>query len=180
MAVDVVLIALLVIGFFVGFFRGVIRGLLALAAWAISFIFAAHLRLPLGDWLARSASFTPFYADLMAFIVIFFLLFVTLLLVILLSRAPTEWSRHQLLDDVLGGAVGVVVVVLTIATMIVMLDSYYAVEQPPPAVDLGWTADIHRAFEVSAVAGFIGNDVVRFIGFLIGILLPVDVRAVMV
>jgi len=113
MAFDVILIALFVAGFFVGFFRGVIRSLLGVGAWAVSFVFAIYLRAPLGDWLARSASFTPFYADLVAFAVIFFGMFGTLILVVMLSRSPTEWTRHPLLDDILGGVVGVFIVGLS-------------------------------------------------------------------
>jgi uncharacterized membrane protein required for colicin V production len=178
MPVDVVLLALLVAGFFVGFFRGVIRALMEVAAWAVSFLFAAHLRAPLGDWLAGSASFTPFYAEMVAFLVIFVLLFVALSLVVMFSRAPTEWARHQLLDDVLGGVLGVAVIALTFAALAIIFDSYYALEQP--AVDIGWIPEIRRAFGASAVIQFIGNTLVPVAAFAMGPILPLDVRAVMV
>jgi uncharacterized membrane protein required for colicin V production len=180
MAIEIVLIGLLVVGFIIGFFRGVIRSLLAIAAWGISFLFAAYLRAPLGDWLAHSATFSAFYADMVSFAVIFFGLFGALILVVVLSRAPTEWSRHAVLDDVLGGVLGVVVVLLVVAAVIVMLDSYYAVENPPVSVDIGWPADLHRALTGSAIAGFVGDAVVHFLGFVLGPLLPPDIHAVMV
>lgn len=180
MAIDIVLIGLLVIGFIVGFFRGVIRALLAVAAWGICFIFAAYLRIPLGDWLAHSATFSAFYAEMVGFAVVFFGLFGALVLVIVLSRAPTEWTRHAILDDILGGILGVVVVLLVLAAVIVMLESYYAVENPPVGVDVGWPADVHRALGGSSIAAFVGDAVVRFLGFVLGPVLPPDVRAVMV
>jgi uncharacterized membrane protein required for colicin V production len=180
MAIDIVLIGLVVVGFIVGFFRGVIRSLLAVAAWGVCFLFAAYLRAPLGDWLAHSATFSPFYADMVSFAVIFFGLFGALILVVVLSRAPTEWSRHAVIDDLLGGILGIVVVLFVVAAVIVMLDSYYAVENPPVSVDIGWPADLHRAFAGSAIAGFVGDAVVHFLGFVLGPLLPPDVHAVMV
>lgn len=180
MAIDIVLIGLMVVGFIVGFFRGVIRSLLAVAAWGICFLFAAYLRVALGDWLAHSATFSAFYADMVAFAVVFFGLFGALILVIVLSRAPTEWTRHAILDDLLGGILGVVVVLFVVAAVIVMLDSYYAVENPPASVDIGWPADLHRALAGSAIAGVVGDAVVRFLGFVLGPLLPPDVHAVMV
>jgi len=177
---DVVLLGFLVVGFGVGFFRGVIRSVSAIGAFVVAFIFAVYLRTALGDWLARSATFTPFYADLVAFAVIFFALFVTLLLFIMLSRAPTEWSRHRLLDDVLGGAVGMLVVAFSVAAVMVMLDSYYAVVAPPTAVDLGWPAELHRSLGTSSVAGVIRSDFSAVIGFVLGPILPPEIRAVIV
>jgi uncharacterized membrane protein required for colicin V production len=179
MAFDVVLIGLLTVGFLVGFFRGVIRALLAMGAWLVCFVFAAYLRVPLGEWLARSATFSSAYADLVAFGVIFFALFTTLILVIVLSRAPTEWTRHAVIDDILGGVVGVIVVGLVIASAVVMLDHYYAVANPAPGVDVGWPADMNRALVGSTIAGWIGDTGVSVIGFLLGPVLPEDIRAVM-
>lgn len=179
MLVDGVLIGLLVLGFLVGFFRGVIRGLLTIAAWGICFVFAVYLRAPVGDWLGKSASFSLFYADMIAFAVIFFALFGALVLVTVLSRAPTDWTRHALLDDILGGLAGVVTVVLVIATVIVIIDSYYIVEAPPVAVDIGWHAELHRALAASAIGTFVSNNVLPFLGFILGPILPTDIRGVM-
>lgn len=179
MAFDIVLIALLVLGFAVGFFRGAIRSLLAMGAWAVCFVFAAYLRVPLGEWLARSATFSSAYADLVAFAVIFFGLFTTLVLIIMLSRAPTEWTRHTMVDDIVGGVLGVVVVGLVIASAIVMLDHYYAVANPTPVADVGWAADINRALTGSTIARWIGDAGVKALGFLLGPVLPNDIRAVM-
>lgn len=179
MAFDLVLIGLLAVGFVVGFFRGAIRAVLAMGAWLVCFVFAAYLRVPLGEWLARSATFSSAYADLVAFGVIFFALLTTLILVIVLSRAPTEWTRHAVIDDILGGVLGVIVVGLVIASAIVMLDHYYAVVNPAPVADVGWPADIHRALEASAIARWIGDAGIRAIAFVLGPVLPADIRAVM-
>ena len=179
MPVDILLVALLVLGFVAGFFRGVVRALLAVGAWGVSFIVASYLRVPIGSWLAQSSSFSPFYAYMLAFVLIFIGIFGSLLLVILLSRTPTEFARHPLLDDVLGGAVGVVVMALTIGGVMVMLGSYYTVDNPPPVADVGWAAEVFRALGASGLAGTIGDTLVQGANFFLGPLLPPEVRAVM-
>jgi uncharacterized membrane protein required for colicin V production len=175
---DLVLLLLLGLGFFVGFFRGLIRALLAIAAWAVSFLLAANIRAPIGDWLARSASFDAFYADMIAFAVVFFAVFIALLLVITFSRSPTSITGHAVVDDIFGGVVGVIVVVLVVAAVQIMLASYYRVENPPASVDLGAIAELHRALLGSTIATYIANTVVHWIAFLFGPLLPPELLQV--
>lgn len=178
MATDALLLALLAVGFFVGFFRGTIRAVLAMAAWAVCFLFASYLRVPLGEWLAGSASFTSSDAYLAAYAAIFFALFIMLVLIIMLSRAATAWTRHAVVDDMLGGIAALAVTVLVIAAVLVMLDSHYATASPSPG-EVGLAADIQRALSGSNIATFIGDSVVDGIAFVLGPLLPPDIRQVM-
>ena len=60
---DLLLLAIVGLGFAVGFLRGTVRALLAVGAWAVCFLIAAYLRVPLGElaghqW-ARSTPSTP-------------------------------------------------------------------------------------------------------------------------
>jgi uncharacterized membrane protein required for colicin V production len=182
---DLLLLLLLGLGFLVGFFRGLIRAVLAIAAWAISFLLGAYIRNPIGDWLARSADFNSFYANMLAFGAVFFLIFGALILLITLSRTPTSLTGHRLFDDIFGGLFGIVTVVLVVAAVIVIFNTYYKVENPPASVDLGGLAEIHRALVGSngvggsSIAMAISNTVVHWIAFVLGPLLPVELVQVM-
>ena len=55
-----------------GFLRGTVRALLAVGAWAVCFLIAAYMRMPIGGWLATKGSLDAFYAKMLAFGAVFF------------------------------------------------------------------------------------------------------------
>ncbi|MDP8905378.1 MAG: CvpA family protein [Chloroflexota bacterium] len=180
MEADVLLILLLGGGFLLGFFRGVVRMFIAIGAWAFSFLLASHLRLPVGDFLFRTdVQFSPSYATMVSFAAIFAALLVTSVVLIMVSRAPTQLSRHALVDDLLGGLLGVVAALLLMASIIVILDTHYAIEAPAPGRDIPLLTSLHQLLRSSAVAGAVRDTVVPVLGFVFGPLLPAEVRAVM-
>jgi uncharacterized membrane protein required for colicin V production len=57
---DIVMLLVLAGGFVLGFVQGVIRGVLAIGAWAVSFLVGANLRDPVGSYLASQwTNLTP-------------------------------------------------------------------------------------------------------------------------
>ncbi len=57
---DRVMLLVLAGGFVLGFFQGVIRGVLAIGAWAVSFLVGANLRDPAVGYLASQwTNLTP-------------------------------------------------------------------------------------------------------------------------
>jgi uncharacterized membrane protein required for colicin V production len=180
MIVDVLLLLLLTGGFVLGFFRGVLRQLLALGGWLFSFVAAVYLRLPLGDWLDRTSGQFEFeYAQMLAFASVFLGFFIAALLLFQLGGSGLSMVRHPLLDDALGGVAGVILAALTAAALVVILDSYFlgrAIQEPG---ELSWLREIHESLTRSVLADPLRNWVIRPLGFLMGPLLPPELRAVM-
>jgi uncharacterized membrane protein required for colicin V production len=176
----VVLVILLAAGFIIGFFRGVIRQAFALGAVLVIFVVAAYLRAPLGQWLASTSSqFGGDYAQLLAFGAIFVGLSLAALVLIQFSRSPSNLTRYSMLDDALGGLLGLLLVAVAIGLVSVILDSYFIRAASNPTGELSWVRETHRALEGSGVARFIHDWIIRGLGFVLGPLLPADVHVAM-
>jgi uncharacterized membrane protein required for colicin V production len=179
---DVIIVLLLGGAFLLGFFQGVIRGLLAIAAWFVAFVLAANLRAPVGDWLSDQwLQYTPAYNAMLAFGAVALVLFVTAIIVIQVgTRGVATLSRYPLLDDVIGGLLGVALAFLLLAALIVVLMSFYAAGPTPGAVEnTEWTADLYRTLENSAIGRLIRDSLVPGLGAALNVLLPGDIRNVM-
>jgi uncharacterized membrane protein required for colicin V production len=178
---DVVIVLLLGGAFLVGFFQGVIRGLLFIAAWFVAFVVAANLRGPVGDWLSGQwLQFSPPYNAMLAFGILAILIFGTAIVVIQFgTRSVTTLSRYPLLDDVLGGLLGVAVALLILAAAIVVLGTFYTAAPAAGPGDGEWTAQLYRTLEGSAIGQLIRGSLIPGLGAVLDILLPDDVRNVM-
>jgi len=176
---DVLVIVFVGLGFAVGFMRGTVRALLAVGAAALCFLFAAYVRVPLGNWLASNGSLDPFYAQMLAFGAVFLATFIALLLVIMFSRTPTSITSHPLVDDVVGGVVGAFAAVLVVAGLTVILASFYGISDVPATVESGLVAETYRALSGSGIATAIQTTVVPWMAFLLGPVIPTEVLAAM-
>jgi uncharacterized membrane protein required for colicin V production len=180
--VDIILVLLLGGAFLLGFFQGVIRGLLSIAAWFVAFIVAANLSEPVGDWLnGQWVQFTPEYNRMLAFGIVALLLFaIAEVLIQFGTRNTATLSRYPLLDDVLGGVLGMVLGVLLLAGMIVVLDSFYAsTDAVATAQDAASTAQLYRTVQDSAISQLVRDSIVPGLGVVLELLIPGHVRAVM-
>jgi membrane protein required for colicin V production len=178
--IDGLLLLLIAGGFLLGFFRGMVRQLLALGAWLVAFVGSAHLRLPLGDWLdASSTQFSTDYSHMLAFAILFLVSFVGGLVLVEFGGAGSALTRHQLLDDALGGVLGLALGVFSVVAVIVVLDSYFLPTPTPLAGEVDWLRDVHRSLSGSAIAGLLHEWVIRPLGILLAPLLPPDIRVVM-
>jgi uncharacterized membrane protein required for colicin V production len=175
---DVLVIVLVVLGFAVGFLRGTVRALLALGAFAICFLLAAYIRVPLGAWLANNGSLDAFYAEMLAFGAVFLALFIGLVLVIMFSRTPTSITGHPLVDDIVGGVVGAFAAVLVVGGLMVILSSYYGVEGMA-TMEAGPVAEINQALLGSNIALAIDSTVVPWVAFVLGPVIPPEILSVM-
>jgi uncharacterized membrane protein required for colicin V production len=179
---DVMLLVLVGLGFAVGFLRGTVRALLAVGAWAVCFLLASYLRVPIGSWLATNGSLDAFYAQMLAFCAVFVALFIGVVLVIMFSRTPTSITGHPLIDDIVGGLVGGFAALLVAAGLVVILGSYYDVPNATstvPLVQVGLLADVNRALATSGLAATIDDTVVRWVAFLLGPIIPSEILTAM-
>jgi uncharacterized membrane protein required for colicin V production len=178
---DVILVLLLAGGFVLGFFRGTVRQVLVLGAWLIIFVLAAYLRVPVAEWLAGGRpQFSLDYALMLSFLAIYLGLFGAALLLFEFGGAPSRLTRHPVLDDAVGGVLGLFIAAVLIAGVIVVLDTFYIRAPTTVPGELTWLRDVDAGLDASAVASLIRDWVVRGLGIVVGPLLPPDVRASMV
>jgi colicin V production protein len=179
-APDLVLLAIIVIAFLLGYYQGAIRQVLTAFVWLASFVLAANLRDPFGDFLSRYWSNLPSgYPHMIAFGVLFTLFFVIgLILVQWRYRRMVIHSRVTVIDELIGGLLGAGIAVLVIATYIVVLDSFYSRGGVSGQGDVALLGQIHRALADSNVAATIRGQLLPLLFTVLGPLLPSEVTDV--
>jgi uncharacterized membrane protein required for colicin V production len=152
---DLVIVLVLFAFFILGFIQGTIRRLLGIAAIILSFIFAANMREPLGDFLkANWTQFPPEYAVMVGFGTVFVAAVIASTLVIQsYYRKIPLFQRFTVIDELLGGMLGVVQGALLLGAMIFILDTYFTIPgQPARDTELPALRDIYEAYDPSGPA----------------------------
>lgn len=178
-AADLVLLLVLAAAAVVGFFQGVIRSLLAIGAWAVSFVLAANLRDPVGRYLASQwTTLSADYVYMLAFGAVALVLLVVLLGAIRVgTRGPKGVTSVPLLDDVLAGALGVLFAALVIGATSVILATFHgprAVAGTDPEAE--WSAQLYAVLQDSSVGRTVIGLVTPVMDVLLGPLTPQVVR----
>jgi len=147
---DLVIVLVLFAFFILGFMQGTIRRLLGIAAIVLSFILAANLRQPLGDFLkANWTQFPPEYAVMVGFGTVFVAAMVSSTLVIqsFYQKVPL-FAKHPVIDELLGGVLGVVQGVLILGAVIIILDTWFTIPgQPARDNELPGLRAIYEAYD---------------------------------
>ena len=179
---DIFLLVIIVSTLIVGFFWGAARSVLLLAAWVLAFLAGAHLKTDLGSYLAREwGQFSVAYNDMAAFGVIYVgLLLAAPVIIFIGTRGNQRISKYQVLDDLVAAVFAVFVAVIGIGGVIIVLATFY--ETGPGALDTGggpqWTATLYADLVSSTIGGGINEHILPIIGWVLGPLLPSDVREV--
>ena len=147
---DLVIVLVLFAFFILGFMQGTIRRLLGIAAIVLSFILAANLRQPLGDFLkANWSQFPPEYAVMVGFGTVFVAAMVSSTLVIqsFYQKVPL-FAKHPVIDELLGGLLGIVQGVLILGAVIIILDTWFTIPgQPARDNELPGLRAIYEAYD---------------------------------
>ncbi len=180
---DIFLLVIIVSTLVVGFFWGALRSLMLLAAWILAFLAGAHLKTDLGSYLAREwPHFSPGFNDMAAFGIIYVGMLLSAPVVIFItSRSSQRVTRYQVFDDLVGALFAVFVAVLGIGGTMVVLATFYGAETAvvDPAGGPQWTATLYQNLLLSSIGSGINDHVVPIAGWILGPLLPADVREVM-
>jgi uncharacterized membrane protein required for colicin V production len=176
--VDLAILLVLFGAFVVGAMQGAIRRILGIISIVFAFLVSANLRDPVGGYLANQWHQYPSgYDHLLAFAIMFGALTIGFSVLIQGFYKHTELSAaHPILDDVIGGLLGLLegFIVLTIA--VIILGSYTLPDPFPGEIDQ--LRSVYQLMDQSQIAGAIQSTVVPPVVHLLAVLLPSDLVSI--
>ena len=178
-AVDLLLF-LYFAGFFVlGFAQGTIRRLIGIASILFSFLFAANIADPLSDFLAANwTDQNPEYSYMVGFLTVFVAASLAFAIVIQgFYKTQPLFEKARFVDEVLGGALGVLQAGIILGALIIILDSYYRLNAPPRDTELQFLRDLWTFLDGSAIVDFFRSTLIPLFFVLFGFLVPDKIEA---
>ncbi len=178
---DLVIFLALLAMFIVGYAQGVIRRLLGIAAIIFSLILGAQLRQSLGSYLANQwTTISPEYSYMVGFGAVFVAAAVALSIGIQITYRPAPlFNKYPVLDEILGGLLGVFEGFLILIAILLITDPYYtqdAFREKPGLGEFGLLRSLHQWLDPTLIAQVLRDNVIPFILAIIGVLFPLDVR----
>lgn len=177
---DLLFILLLFAAFVLGFVQGTIRRLLGIASILFSFLLAVNLRDPLGRFLADNwTQFPAEYAYMLGFLGVFAVASVALSLIIQGFYKPTPLlANSTIVDEVLGGILGILQAILIVGCLIIILDSYFKVPgAPTDPEELPFLRGFFDAYDTSSIAGLYRDTLIPLFFALVGWIVPDDIQS---
>lgn len=179
---DLVIALVLLAMFIVGYAQGVVRRILGIAAILFSLVLGAMLRQPLGTYLSNEwTTIVPSYSYMVAFGAVFVAAAVTISIGIQISYRPAPlFPRYPVLDEILGGLLGVFEGILILIAILLILDPYYTLPDVKDHAGIGEFAllrTLHGFLDTSLTASILRNNVIPAFLVVFGLLIPQDVKA---
>jgi uncharacterized membrane protein required for colicin V production len=178
--VDVLIIIGLFGCFILGWVQGTIRRLVGIASMTFSFFLAAVLHVPLGRFLTENwTQFPPEYSVMLGFLMLFVAAVVAFSLVIQGTYHKTEiFAKNPIVDEVLGGLLGVVQGFLLLMFVTIILDQFFLYTSIPPASnELPFLRGIWTAIDGSAIGTMLHETVIPVFLGIFSFILPQSVLA---
>jgi uncharacterized membrane protein required for colicin V production len=178
---DLVIFLALLAMFIVGYAQGVMRRLLGIAAIAFSLILGAQLRQPLGQYLSHEwTSIAPEYSYMVAFGAVFVAAAISLSIGIQITYRPAPlFHRYPVLDEIVGGLLGVVEGFLILVAILLIMDPYFtadAFREHGGIGEFGLLRSLHGWLDPTLTADVLRHGVIPAILAVLGVLFPLDVR----
>jgi uncharacterized membrane protein required for colicin V production len=176
---DVVAFLFLVGWFIVGYFQGLTRRIFGILALVFSLLIAAQVRAQLGAYLAGEWTTAPDeYGYMVAFGALFLALWVAISIGIQLAYRPAPLlSRYPVLDEILGGVLGVIEGLIVLVIVVMVTDPYFLSSAGQSAAPGEFTPlrSLHELFDDSVTADWLRHGVIPAIFAIFGFLFPQDV-----
>jgi membrane protein required for colicin V production len=175
---DWFVVAFAVVMFVLGYAQGVVRRLLGIAGVLFSFLLAANLRDTLGTFLAGNWTQYPReYSFMLAFGFLFVVCLVIFTIVIQTTYKPAPvFTRAPVLDELIGGLLGLVQAMLIIGAGIIILDSFFRLPVGIGDQQIQVVKDIWGAVNLSHTADLFRSSFTPLFVTLVGPLLPSDIQ----
>jgi uncharacterized membrane protein required for colicin V production len=177
--VDLAIFAGLFGSFILGVMQGSIRRILGIISIVFAFLMAANLRGPVGDYLAQNwHQFNGNYNRLLAFVILFIVLAVGFSVLIQGFYKRTDiYAAHPVVDDVVGGLLGLLQGFVILVVAVIILGSYDLPNPAPGDVSqLRWVQDL--LMHQSHIAAGIHDMLVPPLIHVLAGLLPSDLVSV--
>jgi uncharacterized membrane protein required for colicin V production len=164
--------------FILGFMQGIIRRLLGIASILLSLLIAAQLQEPLGTFLARNwTQYSPEYNHMLAFGGIFLAGSVGAAIATQIFFKPVPlFARYPVIDEVVGGLLGLIQGLLIIAAFYVITDPFFSLAGSAHSNEFPFIRQVHDALQGSVTADLARNRLVPFLLFFLGGIFPKAVR----
>lgn len=178
---DLVIVLALLAMFIVGYAQGTVRRLLGIAAILFSLILGAQLRQGLGQYLSDEwTTIAPGYSYMVAFGAIFLASAVTLSIGIQITYRPAPlFKRYPVLDEVIGGILGVIEGLIILIAVLLILDPYYTEPAVKETVGIGEfrvLRTLHGFLDPTLTADILRHSVIPVLLAIVGFIFPQDVR----
>lgn len=178
-----VFIVIYLFGFFIlGFIQGTIRRLVGIASIVFSFFLALQLNdFWLGNFLATNwTQYPKEYSIMIGYLVLFIAGVVAFTLVIqgTYKKAPL-FAKYPVVDEILGGVLGVVQGFLLLMFILFILDQYYLYTNIPPDDDeLGFLRTFWTSLDASNIGQFMQVTAIPALIAIFGFLIPEQAKVV--
>jgi uncharacterized membrane protein required for colicin V production len=167
--------------FLLGFIQRTIRRSLGLAAILFSFLIASTVRDPLGTFLASHwHQFPAQYAWMLGYLTVFVVGSLAISLVIQGFYKPSPlFPNASLVDELLGGVLGVIEGLLILVALTIILDSTFAASPPVIKSDneIAIIRDFWTALNNSGTVGVLRDTLVPLFLIPFGWAVPFDIRS---
>ena len=177
---DLVVILFLVGMFVLGFIQGAIRRVVGILCMTFSFFIAAVLSVPFGAFLAENWTYYPTeYSVMIGFLVLFVAAVVALFLVVQGTYSKTQlFASHPVIDEVLGGVLGVVQGLLLLLFLTIILDQHFLYAPSTATIsEVFVLRPFWEALNASGIGAVFHQTVIpNFMG-LVGFLVPDYIEA---
>lgn len=174
------LLVLYFMGFFVlGFAQGTIRRLIGIASILFSFLFAANVATPLGDFLtANWKDQSPQYSFMVGFMTVFVAAALAFAIVVQgFYRPQPLFERARFADEILGGLLGLLQAAIILGAVVIILDSYYTltgVTQGPN--ELQFLRDLFTLLNDSRIVAVFRSTLIPAFFVLVGLFIPNSIK----
>jgi uncharacterized membrane protein required for colicin V production len=179
---DLVILLALLAMFVVGYAQGVVRRLLGIGAMLFSLVLGAQLRQPLGEYLSNEwTQIIPSYSYMVAFGAVFLASAVTTSLGIQLTYRPAPlFPKYPVLDELLGGLLGVLEGFIILVAILLILDPHFNrpdVHDKVGIGEFGLLRSLYKFLDTSLIADILRHNVIPGLLSIFGILFPLEVRS---
>lgn len=178
---DLVIFLALLAMFVVGYAQGIVRRLLGIGAILFALILGAQLRQSVGQYLANEwTTIAPEYSFMVAFGAVFVAAAVTLSLGIQITYRPAPlFPKYPVLDEILGGLLGVLEGILILVAILLITDPYYTASAFAENAGFGefrLLRSMHEWLDPTLTADLLRHSLIPAILAVLGFLFPQDVR----
>ena len=177
---DLMVVVFLFAMFILGYVQGAVRRVVGTLSIVFSFFLAANLSVPLGEFLISNwTNYPEEYSMMLGFLTLFVAGVVAFFLVVQGTYTKTEiFARHPVIDEFLGGVLGVAQGLLFLMFLTIVLDQYFLYAPSGGQVsELPFLRPFWTALNESSFGNLLHQTVIPNFIALTGFLIPDYIEA---